>query len=256
MKQICADLADQHAELRSLLEALSPQQWAAPTRCLGWDVADVVLHLAQTGELALASATTGSLESAVVDAAWDIGAMRTTTANVDQIAGWAVDKQRGMGPADLLQRWSNSADAVCTALAKADPRAPMPWVNGDLPARTFATARLAEAWIHTGDVAGAVGVTLKPGDRLWHIARLAWRTLPYAFTRAGQKAPGPIAVTLDAPSGKIWEFAPADPARTTITGDAETFCQVAARRLPGHASDLIASGPDAEAALDLLRTFA
>jgi hypothetical protein len=41
-----------------------------------------------------------------------------------------------------------------------------------------------------------------------------------------------------------------------VTGDAETFCQVATRRIPGHASGLEAVGPDADAVLDLVRTFA
>jgi hypothetical protein len=46
-------------------------------------------------------------------------------------------------------------------------------VPGELSARTLATTRLAETWIHAGDVAGALGVTLPPTDRLRPIARLA-----------------------------------------------------------------------------------
>ena len=51
-------------ELAALLEDLSDAGWGAPTRCEGWDVADVVLHLAQTDELAVASATGRFAEAA------------------------------------------------------------------------------------------------------------------------------------------------------------------------------------------------
>ena len=47
-----------------------------------------------------------------------------------------------------------------------------------------------------------LGVALEPADRLWHIARLAWRTIPYAFDRAGEPRPGPVAFELTAPSGR------------------------------------------------------
>ncbi len=60
------------------------------------------------------------------------------------------------------------------------------WVSGQLSLHTLTATRLSEAWIHTGDIASALGVDLAPTDRLRHIARLAWRTLPYAFDRAGR----------------------------------------------------------------------
>ena len=58
-----------------------------------------------------------------------------------------------------------------------DLSARVTWVAGELSARSLATTRLAETWIHTGDVADALGVSLVPTDRLRQIARLAWRTL-------------------------------------------------------------------------------
>ena len=63
-------------------------------------------------------------------------------------------------------------------------------VAGELSARTLASTRLAETWIHTGDIAAGLGVDLVPTDRLWHMARLAWRTLPYAFAQAGRGSAG------------------------------------------------------------------
>ena len=55
MQEILTALEEQHSELAALLDALDDEAWQRPTRCEGWTVADVVLHLAQTDELALAS---------------------------------------------------------------------------------------------------------------------------------------------------------------------------------------------------------
>ena len=52
-----------------------------------------------------------------------------------------------------------AATAMEDMLAASDPRRPMHWVVNTLPARTLATTRLAEAWIHTNDVAGALAST-------------------------------------------------------------------------------------------------
>src|SRR5436190_1044217 len=149
-------LGAQHAELDALLRPLDAGGWSAPTRCEGWTVADVVLHVAQTDQLALASA----------------------------------HGRFGEGLAVL--------------------------------------ARGIEG---TGDVAAAVGVEQVPTDRLEHVARLAWRTLPYAFARDGRTLTGPVEFELRAPSGATWRFVPHDPPVTTITGDGAELCLVAARRV-------------------------
>jgi len=45
METIVTALADQQAELSDLLSPLDEPGWEGPTRCEGWTVADVVLHL-------------------------------------------------------------------------------------------------------------------------------------------------------------------------------------------------------------------
>jgi hypothetical protein len=42
---IVAALAEQDAELSGLLAGLKESDWQRPSRCDGWSVADVVLHL-------------------------------------------------------------------------------------------------------------------------------------------------------------------------------------------------------------------
>jgi uncharacterized protein (TIGR03084 family) len=251
---VTAALAEQHAELAGLLsgQPLGPDGagWSRASRCEGWTVADVVLHLAQTDELALASATGGFPE-----------AMSAMSGSVDESAALMVAGERGrFEPAGaVFERWRRGAAELDRVLAGCDPHQRVQWVAGPLSARTLATTRLAETWIHTGDVAAALGVDLAATDRLWHVARLAWRTLPYAFALAGRPPlAGPVALRLRPPGGgEPWLFDEGPgPAATVVEGEAAELCLVAARRLDPARTTLVARGPDGAAVLDLVRTYA
>ncbi|MGH3802483.1 MAG: maleylpyruvate isomerase family mycothiol-dependent enzyme [Pseudonocardiaceae bacterium] len=244
MEAIVLALRAEHRELDVMLNGLTQSEWERPSRCPGWSVSDVVLHLAQTDELTLASAT-GRFADAFGEVAVD----------VDTAAALAVERERGPVGVAVRDRWRAAAEAVAQMFEGCDPSSRLVWVAGELSARTFATTRLSETWIHSGDIAQALGRELPVTDRLWHIARLAWRTLPYAFARSGQELRGPVAVYLTAPDGSIWSFE-ADSAITTVRGPALDFCLVAGRRLAPTMSSLEADGPDAHAVLELLRTYA
>ena len=142
------------------------------------------------------------------------------------------------------------------AFEACDPSARVPWVAGDMAARTLATTRLAEGWIHTGDVAVAFGASPPPTGRLRHIARLAWRTVPYALAGGGVEPAGPVAFDLTAPDGGRWTFGMDDDPRTVVTGPAEQLCAVAGQRAEVPDTALSATGPDAEAGLRFVLTFA
>jgi uncharacterized protein (TIGR03084 family) len=167
-----------------------------------------------------------------------------------------VEQERGQPPGQVLVRWTSAADQLVSVLSTLDLSTRVPWVAGRLSARTLATTRLAETWIHANDVAGAVGVTLVPSDRLYLIARLAWRTLPYAFALAGSELQGPVAFHLLSPSGSRWDLVPEDEPVTAVSGSAAELCEVAARRLDPSDSSLVASGPDGEQVLARIRTYA
>lgn len=250
MEAITTALREQHDELDGLLSGLDDAGWARPVPgCPGWSIADVVLHLAQTDELVVSSLDAGfsaAAEKMLPDA---IG--ETVDHTVDRL----VEHERGASGPEVLARWRAASSAMREVFAASDARRPMPWVVRDLPARTMATTRLSECWIHTHDVADAVGAELVPGDRLRHIARLAVRTVPYAFTRAGLPAPGPVAARLTAPAGDTWTFGD-DDAATVVTGPAIDFCLIAARRLDPTTSAVTATGPDADDVLRYVRTYA
>jgi uncharacterized protein (TIGR03084 family) len=216
-------------------------------------VLDVVIHLAQTDELAAASVA-GRFDARLDELAEGV----EHSESVDEGAADLVARDRDLAvdPSAVLERWRTASETAADAFDAADPHARVQWVAGELAVRTLATTRLAEAWIHSGDVAEAIGVTLEPSDRLRQIARLAWRTLPYAFGSAGLTLAGPVELRLTGPSGDPWDFVPDEPAVTVVRGPAADLCDVAARRRTPSDTRLATEGPDGAAVLDLIRTYA
>jgi uncharacterized protein (TIGR03084 family) len=254
MDGILTALAEQVDELDGLVGDLDEAGLALPSRCPGWSISDVLLHLSQTNEMTVASA-----EGRFTEEAAAFGNRVGTVppgSNVDDLAGLAVAAERGPTGKEIYDRWRGSSAAQAAALDACEAGSRLPWVAGDLAAITLATTRLAETWIHTGDVAAGLGQTPTGSDRLRPIARLAWRTLPYAFATAGKTMSGPVALRLTAPDGTTWEFDPDEPAATTISGPALDFCLIAARRVASSETALTATGPDGSVVLDLVRTFA
>lgn len=251
MREVVAALAEQQAELAGLLAELDRDGWVRPSACEGWSVSDVVLHLAQTNEMAIGSARDDL--ATVMDRLTD---GNPPTTDVDDGADLMVAKERSASSEAIHGRWAQSCAELRSALLERSPGDRLLWVAGELAARTLGTTRLAETWIHTGDVASGLGVELEPADRLWHIARLAWRTIPYAFERAGEPQPGPVAFELVAPSGAAWTFRPDGEVPTVIRGPGHDLCRVASRRVDPSETSLRAEGPDGDSVLALIRTWA
>jgi uncharacterized protein (TIGR03084 family) len=176
--------------------------------------------------------------------------------SVDESVAFMVEHERGATPSTLLARWTSAADQLTGLLGEMNLSTRVRWVAGYLSARTLATTRLSETWIHTGDVASAVGIELIATDRLKLITRLAWRTLPYAFASANKTMSGPVKFLLMGPSGDRWSFIPDKPAVTMIFGSAVELCEVAARRVDPSATSLSGDGPDVAEVLSLVRTYA
>jgi uncharacterized protein (TIGR03084 family) len=243
-------LAEQQAELASLLTGVTVAEWNASTPCEGWRVSDVVLHVTQSDEMAIASLT-GRLPPP-----GEGEAQGWTGASVDENVAAMVARERGAALDEVVGRWTARAGELVGVLDTMDLSTRVRWVVGELSARSLATTRLAETWIHAGDVAAALGVELVPTERLKLVARLAWRTLPYAFASAGRTMHGPVAFHLTSPAGEVWEFQTDDPAITTIEGAAAELCAVAARRRDHQDTSLHGTGPDAADVLELVRTYA
>jgi uncharacterized protein (TIGR03084 family) len=251
MDPVVVDLSAQNEQLGGILDGLEEEQWSAPTRCEGWDVADVVVHLAQTNEMAI-----GSAHGRYADVLARLAEGLSAAGSIDDGVAAMVAKEKDSSTSRMRERWSAAASELIEALDGMDLSKRVMWVTGELSARSMATTRLSETWIHTGDIAGAVGIKLEPTRGIRQIARLAWRTLPYAFTSAGRTMTGPVAFRLTSPNGEAWDFLPDEPALTTISGPAVELCDVASRRKDASATTLRGEGPDASDVLSLVRTYA
>ncbi|MEO3785473.1 maleylpyruvate isomerase family mycothiol-dependent enzyme [Actinocorallia sp. B10E7] len=240
--EVFEDLEAEYAHLDGLLAGLDPEQWGLESGAAGWSVADVVLHLAQSEELVLASI------------AGDRDAFgRQDGTPLDELMDQRVVSERGSG-SQVLARWREAAGATPGALRACPPDTRLSWATIPLSPRTLATTRLAEHWAHTLDVMAPLGLDYPDTARLRHIAWLGHRTLPYAFAVAGREG-GPVFCELTGPSGELWRFG--DPeAPSAITGPAGQFCRVGAHRLPPSETALETRGPHAEAALRVMRNYA
>jgi uncharacterized protein (TIGR03084 family) len=255
MEPVVAALRAQQDELTAIVAGLGASDLQRPSRCDGWTVADVLLHLAQTDEMAVASVE-GRLDEWIAQVVAGMPpAAPGAAGSIDDLAGALVDLERG-APVAARDRYLRSSMAQADAFSgcRADDR--VSWVAGDMAARTLATTRLTECWIHTVDVAVALGPEPAPTDRLWHTVRLVWRTVPYAFTLAGRQLVGPVAFDLEAPDGTTWRFGTDDSPVTVVRGTAHELCTVAGQRASAGATGLVATGPDASEVLELMRTFA
>src|SRR3954463_11901538 len=113
-EEILTALAEQDDELDGLLAGLDEEGWARPSRCPGWSVSDVVLHLAQTDEMAVASAERRFSETA---AAFNNPGPVPAGATVDDLAGLAVEADRGRPAQEVYERWRAASAAQAKAFA-------------------------------------------------------------------------------------------------------------------------------------------
>jgi uncharacterized protein (TIGR03084 family) len=238
-------LAHEQRALESMLDGLSDAHWEHASLCLGWSVSDVVLHLAQTEE-GVVAALTGEEQP--------IPPMEDAATIDDVVEQW-VRVERGKPAAAVLDRWKVAYRKAMEGLRTADPQELLAWAAAPLKPRTLATTRLSEHWIHANDIAGPLGIDYPDTDRLWHITRLAHRTVPYSFARAGRSDPPSVRLELTSPVGEPWDFGPED-ADCTVRGSAGEFCRVAGRRLSADEAHLETMGERAVDVLELVRTYA
>jgi uncharacterized protein (TIGR03084 family) len=239
---IFTDLETEDDRLEAILARLDEEAWLSPSGAVGWSVADVVLHLAQTDEAVVSSA------GEVADSVWG-----RNTGSVDDIAEQLVQQER-TSPDVVFARWKAARRASLKALQSADPQTRLRWATVPLKPTTLATTRLAEHWAHGLDITEPLGIEFADTDRLRNIAWLGHTTLPYAFSLESLD-PQPVYCELIGPSGDTWTFGPAD-AESSISGSAGEFCRVGARRLKPQDSQLRAEGPHADQALKVLRNYA
>lgn len=240
------DLEAEQRVITGYVESLDADGWLLPTPSWSWDVRDTVSHLAHTDEVATDTMTGGP------NALMNLSAALASSEDVTYLG---VLRGRRRSGAEVLRWWEERAGVERAQLRALEPSTRVPWGLG-MGAPAFVTARLMETWAHGLDIAAAVGADARDTDRLAHVAWLATRALPYAYSVAGRPAPGaPIRVELALPSGATWTNGPED-AANRITGPAGEYCRVFVQRLPRvKANALHAEGDAAVDALSVARAY-
>jgi uncharacterized protein (TIGR03084 family) len=243
-------LAQEYEAIEAMLGSLDAASWSAPSLCAGWTVADVVLHLAQTEESVLVSTRAAERPDALM-----ARASRRAMGTIDDVVEEWVDAERSTTPAERFDRWKRGWRGCLAALTAADPESTFQWATNALKPRTLATTRLSEHWIHANDIAQPLRIEYPDTARLWHIARLAHRTIPYAYRRSGLSDPPSVRVELLSPDEESWVFG--GEASVVISGTASEFCRIAARRLdPDDARTIVTEGDKGAEVLSVVRTYA
>ena len=244
--ELVIDLAREQLELQADCAPLTEDQWLTPTAARGWDVRDTIAHLADTDEIAI---------DTMDDGPRSLNRFVTLFASGKDVTLWGVLRGRRRAGADVLAWWERTSAVECERLSSLENATRVPWGLG-MGRPAFVTARLMETWAHGLDVRAAIGVSSVDTDRLRHVAFLATRALPYAFSYAGRTYPAtPLRVELDLPSGDVWTHGPVD-AEDRITGPVGEYCRVFVQRMPASAArGLTATGAGAREALEVARAF-
>jgi len=243
MREILADLVAEQQGLDQLLQRAPDRDWRKPTRARGWSVQDTISHLAWSEDYSLAALRGETQLLAEV-----------TGAGIDGFNQRGVVAGKGKRPQEVIEWWRFSRAAVVDSLSRLKASGRVPWVSGDVSARTFATFRLMETWAHGLDIRTALDRQDEDTPRLRHVAWLGWATLPHSFRQAGEPYPAPIRLELTGPGYARWVFGPETD--QVIRGPAGEWCRLAVRRIDAaEAANLSASGETAAAALRLVRAF-
>ena len=254
LRDLCADLAAEHAALDAVVADLDDAGWDTPTASDRWAVRDQIGHLAYFDETATQAIVDPERFAADLQAA--LSGDLTEFLEATEVRG------RTLPPAELLAWWRDGRAALLAAAAPLDPKARLPWYGPSMGARSFVTARLMETWAHGQDVVDALGAERPATDRLRHVADLGVRTRGFSYSVRGLEPPeAALRVELTAPGGDTWawgpetELTPRSPIEW-VSGPAEDFCLVVTQRRHVDDTSLCAFGEHANEWLTIAQCFA
>ena len=238
-------LDDVRAEHLDLVALVTDRHLDAATPAVPWDVRDTVAHLAGTDVEAT---------KAVTDPTLFLAELPAVAQNVEGFLRSQLTSRRALSRGDLLSGWRAGLAALLDALTALPAGTKVPWYGPPMSPASFATARLMEYWAHGQDVADGLAATRTPTARLRHICHLGVQTYGFAYAIRGLDAPGPApSVRLLAPDGGTWEWGSGDDA---VEGAAVDFCLRVTQRRHRDDTGLVATGPRADAWLNLAQCFA
>ena len=234
----------------NLLAPLSEDDFARQTQFKGWTINEIMQHLCFFDRLAALSVTDADAFDAAYRALNDLrhkGASLTEA--TDLVLG-------GLSGVNLRSAWEQGARDVAAVFEKTDPKERVKWVGPSMSARSSITARLMETWSHAQAIYDLLGVRRVNSDGIANIVRLGVNTFGWTFINRAEPVPDMMPLlTLDAPSGAVWNFGDADSGES-IKGLAEEFCMVVTQTRNIADTSLQVTGPNAARWMEVAQCFA
>ncbi|GAA1547859.1 TIGR03084 family metal-binding protein [Dactylosporangium maewongense] len=248
-QDVIADLTADAEAVDRMVADLDESQWTLPTPAEGWTVAHQVGHLAFVFRIAgLAAGTPEAFTALTQRIGTGFGAF-------DKAVNAALEEYLVLPREALVARWRAERDAGTAALAGVADGTLVPWLVRPIPAPVLCAAGMTELFAHGQDIADGLGVQRQHTDRLKRVVGFVVHTWEFGYQSNDMTPPaGQFRFEVTAPSGAQWVFGP-DDATQTITGPAVDLCLLATRRRHHADLDLVATGADAQAWLEVAQAY-
>ena len=241
---------DESEALYGLIKDLSDDALEMKTAFKGWTINAVIGHLHMWNHAADLSleggGKFGELFNAFVEHMAAGGSFNS----------FELEWREGLKGQALVQEWCDYYRTLARRFGDADPRARVEWAGPGMSVRTSLTARLMETWAHGQEVYDLLGVQRANDDHIKNIAVLGLNTYGFCFQNRKLDVPEPRPfLKLTAPSGAVWELGePHEQER--IEGLAEEFCQVVTQTRSISDTNLVVTGQNAAAWMEIAQCFA
>jgi uncharacterized protein (TIGR03084 family) len=242
VRDILSDLVAEQQFLDQSLQRIPIKIWDMVTPSKPWTVRDTIAHLADYEELGA-----DSIDGGVRLRRWQ------NASDLRPLRQEAIKKGRSMRPQDVIEWWRAGRAKVVEPLSHMSAADRIDWIHGDMSARTFATFRLMETWMHGLDIYATLKLDVEDTPRIRHVCWLSWKTLPYAFKHAGEDYE-PIRVEVIGPGYAKWVYGPED-ADQLVKGSASDWARIGVRRIKPKDTRLKVTGEYAEKALEVARAY-
>ncbi|MEM7069455.1 MAG: TIGR03084 family metal-binding protein [Pseudomonadota bacterium] len=154
----------------------------------------------------------------------------------------------------LVNAWENHTRDMAKRWRGIDPKTRVKWAGPDMSVRTSISARQMEVWAHGQAIFDLLGLDRLETDRIKNVVMLGVNAFGWSHKVHGMEIPDEMpVVTLNAPSGEIWEFGEGV---DTIAGRAVEFCQVVTQTRNIADTSLVVSGNVAEQWMTNAQCFA
>ena len=250
MKDLCRQLAQEHAALDEIVKDLSDLKWDMITPFDHWSIREEICHIAYFDDKArLAATDPDGFQTDMMEIFEGI-------TSVDEFLAKTINALMKLSPKALMDFWIDERGKMTKAVEVLEPEDKIVWYGPPMTAESFVIARMMETWAHGQDIADALKIKRTPTERLKHIAHLGVKTFGWSYKNRGLEKPvEKVCVELKSPSGETWQWNP-EQTENSIAGSAEDFCLVVSQRRHIDDTRLIASGPIAREWMSLAQVFA